>query len=55
LDRSELLGGLWPRPIKEYKVILTTTQMAGMRWVLLAGLPGLVLLAGFGVWTRRRR
>src|SRR5688572_7347800 len=46
LARNELLGELGPRPIKEYKLIVTKSQMSNLRWALMAGMPGSVLLAG---------
>ncbi len=54
LDRAEHLGGIAPKPIKEYRILLTRSQMTQVRWVLLGALPGAVLLAGFLVWMRRR-
>ena len=54
LDRSQLLA-ISPRPIREYKISITQTQMTAARWILLAGMPGGVLLLGLGVWARRRR
>ena len=54
LDRAQLMGGIGPRPIKEYFITLTESQMTSVRWLLLAGLPGGVLLLGGIVWLRRR-
>jgi len=54
LARNELLVGLTPQPITEYKLSLTRAQMAAVRWVLLLVMPGAVLLVGFLVWVRRR-
>ena len=54
LDRLQLLE-IGPRPIREYKISMTQTQMTAARWVLLGGLPGSVLLLGSLVWVRRRR
>ena len=54
LDRLQLLE-IMPRPIREYKISMTQTQMTAARWVLLGGLPGSVLLLGSLVWVRRRR
>jgi hypothetical protein len=54
LARNELLGELGPRPIKEYRLIVTKSQMTNLRWGLLAGMPGSVLLVGCVVWFRRR-
>jgi hypothetical protein len=55
LARDELLAGLGPKPIKEYRLVMTRSQMSSARWLLLAGLPGAVLLLGLLVWVRRRR
>lgn len=55
LDRHQLLGGIEPRPVNEYKILLGEQQMFQLRLILLIGLPGTVLLPGFLVWLRRRR
>lgn len=55
LDRTQLLGGLAPKPIKEYKLIMTTSELSAARWILLAGMPGSVLLVGLVVSVRRRK
>ena len=54
LDRTELLQGLGPRPVAEYKLVMTQTQQKSVRLILLGGLPGVVLLLGGLVWLRRR-
>src|SRR5438105_1655689 len=53
LDRSELLA-IPARPIKEYKLMMTHSQLTAVTWMLLAGMPGSVLLLGLLVWVRRR-
>lgn len=53
LDRPQSLA-IGPKPIREYRLHLTETQLGGLRWILLGGLPGGVLLVGFVVWFRRR-
>ena len=55
LERTHLLTGLGPRPIEERSLVMTKTQMHQAQWVLLAGLPGSVLILGGLVWLRRRR
>lgn len=56
LDRPEvLLQGLLPRPLKEYRVVMTGWQQKIVSGIFLAGLPGLVLLFGGLVWWRRRQ
>jgi hypothetical protein len=54
LDRRQLLA-LSPRPIREYQINLTRTQLHGAAWILLGVLPGGTLLLGLMVWLRRRR
>ena len=54
LARNELIGALGPRPIREYKLTMTRAEMMNLRWGLLAGMPGGVLLLGTIVWFRRR-
>jgi hypothetical protein len=54
LDQSKLLGSLAPRPIPEFRVVMTQSQMTTVRWVLLLGMPGSVLLVGAAVWAQRR-
>jgi hypothetical protein len=54
VDNPRLMGGIGPRPIKEYRVIMSRGQMSSMRWILLVIFPGFVLCLGFMVWLRRR-
>jgi hypothetical protein len=55
LARNELLVGVAPRPITEYKLTMTASQLSTTRWILMAGLPGSVLLGGMIVAVRRRK
>jgi len=55
LERTQLLAGLGPRPITQYRIVMTKTQLHQAQWILLAGLPGSVLLVGGLVWLRRRK
>jgi hypothetical protein len=54
LDRPQYLTGIAPRPIEEFTVTLSRAEMVRVRWLLLAALPGAVLLLGLLVWVRRR-
>jgi len=54
LDCSQLLGSLAPRPIPQFRVVMTQKQMTAVRWLLLFGMPGSVLLLGSMVWVQRR-
>jgi ABC-type uncharacterized transport system len=55
LERTQLLEGLGPRPIESHRIVMTRAQLHQAQWVLLAGLPGSVLLLGGLVWLRRRK
>ena len=56
LDRPQIfLAGLAPRPLREYKLLVTSAQFRNASWILLAGLPGCVLVIGGLVWLSRRR
>ncbi|HXR04399.1 MAG TPA: GldG family protein [Verrucomicrobiae bacterium] len=55
LDRPSLLQGIGPRPVTEYRLLLTQTQRREVLWLLLGALPGAVLLLGGLVWLVRRK
>ena len=55
LDRPQLLQDLAPRPVTEYRLLMTKNQLHTAEWLLLGGMPGTALLAGCIVWFRRRR
>jgi hypothetical protein len=54
LDRATLLA-IGPRPVHEYRISLTQSQMSAARWILMGAMPGVVLLAGLLVWAGRRK
>jgi hypothetical protein len=55
LDRPQLMGGISPRPFKDYQLVISHSQTTILRWVLLAALPGGIMLVGFLTWLRHRR
>jgi hypothetical protein len=55
LDRTVLLEGIGPRPVKEYRLTITHAQQKQVRWLLLGALPGCVLVFGWLVWLVRRK
>src|SRR5208337_808570 len=55
LDRTTLLKGIGPRPVKEFRLLMTQPQQRKVRWLLLGALPGVVLLFGCLVWLVRRK
>ncbi|HEY2329271.1 MAG TPA: GldG family protein, partial [Verrucomicrobiae bacterium] len=50
LDRPQLLEGIGPRPVTEFRLLLTEHQQQQLRWLLLGALPGGVLFFGWLVW-----
>ncbi|MDB6023075.1 MAG: ABC-type uncharacterized transport system, partial [Pedosphaera sp.] len=54
LDQTQMLQGVGPHPVKEYKLIMTRAQMTNFSWLLLAAVPGTILAFGGLVWFRRR-
>jgi len=55
LDRTQLLEALPSRPVKEYKLLMTRSQLRSAELILQAGMPGVALLMGGLVWLRRRK
>lgn len=55
LDRPTLLQGIGPRPVVEFRLIMTRQQQRQVHWLLLGALPGGVLMLGGLVWLRRRK
>jgi len=55
LDRPTLLEGIGPRPVTEFRLIMTRTQQRNVRWLLLGALPGSILMLGGLAWLRRRK
>jgi hypothetical protein len=55
LDRQQLVAGIGPRPVTEFRLLLTSQQQRQLRWLLLGALPGAVLVLGWFVWFARRK
>jgi len=55
LDRPQLLEGIGPRPVTEFRLMMTKHQQQQLRWLLLGALPGGVLCFGWLVWLVRRQ
>src|SRR5579859_2039717 len=55
LDRPTLLKGVGPRPVVEFRLMMTRQQQHQVRWLLLGALPGGVLALGGLVWLRRTK
>jgi hypothetical protein len=55
LARTQLLQGVGPKSVLEYRLVMSRNQLRAAQWLLLGGMPGSVLLLGGLVWLRRRR
>jgi len=55
LNRQELLEGVSPRPVTEYRLLLTQKERGQINWLLLGALPGGILIFGWLVWLVRRK
>ncbi|HEY3763244.1 MAG TPA: GldG family protein [Verrucomicrobiae bacterium] len=55
LDETQMIGGIGPKPVTEYTLVMTRQQHIAARWLLLGALPGGVLLLGGLVWLARRK
>jgi hypothetical protein len=55
MDRNYLLEGVGPRPIDEYRLLISKNQMRSVQWILLGAIPGGIMLFGGLVWFRRRK
>lgn len=55
LAHDELLVGIAPQPLAEYKLTVTDSQLTTSRWILMGAFPGTALAFGTLVWLRRRR
>ncbi len=54
VDRETLVG-IPPRQPEQVRLNLTRRELGRISWIVLAGLPGLALVLGLGVYLRRRR
>ncbi len=55
LDRQQLLAGISPQPVTEFRLLLTRKEGQQLDWLLLAALPGGVLIFGWLIWFVRRK
>ncbi len=55
LDRPQLLEEIGPHALTSYRVLITRSQLQAAEWLMLAVMPGGVLVLGLLVWFRRRR
>jgi ABC-type uncharacterized transport system involved in gliding motility auxiliary subunit len=55
VNRQELLTGITPRPVTEYRLVLTQPERKKLNWLLLGALPGGILVFGWLVWLVRRK
>jgi len=53
LEQPSFLATIAPKPIKEYRIDLTRGQLRKIAWILLGGIPGIILVFGVFVWWWR--
>lgn len=53
VNREDLIA-IAPKPVQEMRLTMNEAQLRWLFWAVVAGLPGLVALAGLLVWWRRR-
>jgi hypothetical protein len=54
-DRPQLLVGIGPRPVTEFRLLVSQEQQRQLRWLLLGALPGGALFFGWLIWLIRRK
>ncbi len=54
LDRPQLLQGVGPKSLTDYRLVMTPRQLQRAQLLLLAAMPGAILLVGGLVWVRRK-
>jgi hypothetical protein len=54
-DRGQLLSGINPRPVTEFRLLVSKAQQRELNWLLLGALPGGILIFGWLVWLVRRK
>ncbi|HYG21722.1 MAG TPA: DUF4350 domain-containing protein [Verrucomicrobiae bacterium] len=54
-DRTYVLEGTGPKPVSEFRLVITESRMQTLQWILLAGVPGGILLFGCFIWLARRK
>jgi hypothetical protein len=55
MGQTQMLQGLGPHRVREYRLMVTDAEDQNIRWIFLAGMPGAILVFGGLVWLRRRR
>jgi hypothetical protein len=55
LERTQMLEGVGPRSVTEFRLNITESQQHRLQLLLLGALPGGILLLGGLVWLRRRK
>jgi ABC-type uncharacterized transport system involved in gliding motility, auxiliary component len=54
-ERNFLLEGVGPKPVTEFRLVVTQSKMRTLQWILLGAVPGGILLFGGVIWLVRRK
>jgi ABC-type uncharacterized transport system involved in gliding motility auxiliary subunit len=54
-ERNVMLQGVGPRPVQEFRLVVTQSRMQTLQWILLGAIPGGILLFGGLIWLSRRK
>jgi hypothetical protein len=55
LERNSFAQGVGPKPVTEFRLLVVQSQMRTLQWLLLAAVPGGILLVGGVIWLSRRK
>ena len=55
LEQTHMMGGIPPKPIREYQFELTNGQLSRINYLVLGAIPGAILILALIAWLRRLR
>lgn len=55
VERPAMLEGVGPRPVTEYRLVVSQSQMQKLELLLLGAVPGGILVFGGMIWLSRRK
>ncbi|MGN6643810.1 MAG: GldG family protein [Verrucomicrobiota bacterium] len=55
VERNVMMQGVGPRPVTEFRLLISKPRMQTLQWILLGAIPGGILLFGGIIWVSRRK